>query len=142
MERHSEKISVALSVGMVADHQRKIAGQLSIALAMKQIHQAMIVLGDKDRYPWPSIAQSKHPVHSKFVRHRTESSVEIAQVQTKAAQVPFDARQVVPLFAGLMLLEVQNIAVVPVHEFGNGSVQALPVEALHQQDRGVLHGLS
>jgi hypothetical protein len=38
-----------------------------------------------------------------------------------------------------MLLEMQNIAVVTVNEFGNGSIQSLAVGTLHQQDGSVFH---
>src|SRR5258708_28662662 len=62
------------------------------------------------------------------------------QVQAEAAEVPFDPRQVKALLAGLVLLEVENVAVVAIDEFGNGGVQSLAVRTLHQQDRGVFHG--
>jgi len=55
---------------------------------------------------------------------RAKRSIEIMQVQAEAAEVPFDPRQVKALLAGLVLLEVENVAVVAIDEFGNGGVQS------------------
>src|ERR1700747_2366940 len=114
MERHAEKIGVALGVGMVADHQGKVAGEFAIALAMKQIHEAVIVFRNEDGYAWPAIAQGEHPVHAELVRDWAEGSIEIAQVQAEVLKIPFDTGQVKALVAGLMLLEVENVAVVAI----------------------------
>jgi len=46
---------MALGVEMVADHQGKIAGEFPIALAMKQIHQAVIVLRNEDGHAGAAI---------------------------------------------------------------------------------------
>ena len=116
MEGHAEEIGVALGVGMITDDQGEIASEFSIALAMKQIHQAVIVLGNEDGHAWPAIAQDDDPVHAELVRDRAKRSIEIVQSQAEAAEFPFDARQVAALFAGLMLLEVQNVAIVAVDE--------------------------
>jgi hypothetical protein len=43
------------------------------------------------------------------------------------------------LLAGLMLLEMQNVPVVPVNELCNGRVQPLSIRALHQQNRAIPH---
>ncbi len=109
---------------------------------MKQIHQAVIVLGNEDGHAWPAITQREHPVHAELVRDRAKRSIEIMQVQAEAVEIPLDARQVKAILAGLVLLEVQNVAVVAIDEFGNGGVQSLAVGTLHEQDRGVFHGAS
>src|SRR5580765_2235509 len=124
---------------MITDDQGEIASEFSIALAMKQIHQAVIVLGNEDGHAWPAIAQDDDPVHAELVRDRAKCSIEIVQSQAEAAEFPFDARQVAALFAGLMLLEVENVAIVAIDEFGNSGVQPLSVGTLHKQDRSVLH---
>jgi hypothetical protein len=139
VERHAKEIGVALSVGMVADHQRKVAGEFAIALAMQQIHQAVIVLGNEDGYPRPAIAHGEHPIHAELVRDRAEGSIKIAQVQAEVREIPFNTSQIKALFAGLMLLEMENVAVVAIDEFGESGVQSLAVGTLHEQDRGVLH---
>src|SRR5882724_9037132 len=110
MEGYAKEIGVALGVGMVADQQGKIAGEFPIALAMKQIHQAVIVLGNENGHARPAITEREYPVHAELVRDRAKRSIEIMQVQAEAVEVPFDARQVKALLAGLVLLEVENIA--------------------------------
>jgi hypothetical protein len=102
--------------------------------------QAVIVLGNEDGHAWPAITQREHPVHAELVCDRAKRSIEIAQVQAEAVEIPFDASQVKAILAGLMLLEVENVAVVAIDEFGNGGVQSLAVRTLHKQDRGVFHG--
>jgi hypothetical protein len=39
----------------------------------------------------------------------------------------------------LVLFEVHNVAVVTIDEFGDGGIQALAVETLHQEYCGVFH---
>ena len=99
----------------------------------------MIVFGNEDGHARPAIPQGEHPVHAELVRDRAEGSIEIAQVQAEVLEIPFDAGQVKALFAGLMLLEVENVAVVAIDEFGESSVQSLAVGTLDEQDRGVFH---
>src|SRR6266446_4369986 len=83
MEGYAKEIGVASGVEMVADHQGKIAGEFPIALAMKQIHQAVVVLGNEDGHAWPAIAQREHPVHAELVCDWAERSIEIMQVQAE-----------------------------------------------------------
>lgn len=54
------------------------------------------------------------------------------EVQLKPVQIPFDARQIEALFAGLVLLEMQDVSTVPENEIGDGRVEAFSVRALHQ----------
>jgi hypothetical protein len=80
VKRNAEKIGVALGVRMIADHQGKIASEFSVALAVQQIHQAVIVLGNENGHAGPAITGRQHPIHAEFVSDRPESSIEIAQV--------------------------------------------------------------
>src|SRR5256885_16123292 len=97
---------------------------------MKQIHEAVIVLGNKDGYARAAIAEGEHPVHAKFVGDGAKRAIEIAQIEAKTAEIPFDTRQVVAFFAGLMLFEVKNVAVIAIDEFGDGGVQSFAVGTL------------
>src|SRR5580700_188868 len=126
-------------VGMIADHQREIAPQFSVSLPIQQIDQAMVVLRNEDGHARTAIAQGDTPVHAELVSDRAKRAVEVFHIQTEARQVPFDARQEVALFTSLMLLEVQDVAIVAIDEFGDSSIQALAVRALHQKHCGVLH---
>src|SRR5262245_21518739 len=100
-------------IRMIADDQRKIASQLASAMAVKKIHQAVVVSGDKNRHSRTAAGQRDAPVHSKLVGDRTKSGIELVQVQLKPAKVPFDACVIEALLSGRMLFEIEDIAVVP-----------------------------
>ena len=140
MEGDAVKISVAFRVDMVADNQRKIAFQFSAPLAIQQIHQAVILLGNEDGHPRTVIAQGDAPVHAELVRDGAKRAVEVLHVQAESVQIPLDTRQVVTLFARLMLLEVKNISIVTVNKLGDGGVQPLAVWALHEKNGAVFQG--
>src|SRR5208283_3413500 len=134
MEGDTVKIGVAFRVQMAADDQRKIALEFSAALAIQQIHQPVIKLGNEDGHPRAVIAQGDAPVHAELVRNRAKRPVEVLHVQAEPVEVPFDTRQVVALFAGLMLFEIKNISIVAVDKFGDGGVQAFALWALQEKN--------
>src|ERR1700740_933670 len=114
VERHAVKIGVMLGVQVIADDQGKLTGKFPVTLSIQQIHEAVIVLRNKNRDAWSVIAQADDPIHAKLVRNGAKGAVKVFQVQSESLEVPFDAREVVALFTGLMLLEMQDIAVVSV----------------------------
>src|ERR1700682_5434500 len=63
MESDSIKICVTLCVGVIADHQREIASQLSVTLAIEKIHEAVIEFGNKDGHTRTLATQGDAPVH-------------------------------------------------------------------------------
>jgi len=71
-------------------------------------------------------------VHRKFIRDGRKFPRKIFQLQRKSAQIPFHPRQVKPLFTSLVLLEMQNVPIVPENKIRNGRIQPLLVRALHQ----------
>jgi hypothetical protein len=61
------------------------------------------------------------------------------QWQLKSCEVPFHAGQIEALLASLVLLEVQNVAVVAKNEVGDGGVQTFLVGTLDEKYGGVFH---
>ena len=131
MKRYAIEVGVMLGVKMIADDQHKFTRELPVALPVQKIHQAMVVFGDKNGDPRAVIAQANHPIHAEVVSDGAKSSVKVFQVEAETVEVPLDAREIVALFAGLMLLEVEDIAVVAVDKFGDAGVEAFAVCALH-----------
>src|SRR5271167_4516954 len=112
MQRNAIKIRMKPGIRMIADDQRKIASQFPVSLAVKQVHQTMVKLRNKDRHSWTVTAHGNSPVHSKFVSDRPERARKILQIQSESIEIPFDACQVKTFFASLMLLKMQNVPVV------------------------------
>ena len=74
-----------------------------------------------------------------LVGDRAERAVEVLQIQAETVQVKLDTGQVVAFFAGLVLLEMQNVAIVTIDEFGDRGIQTFAVWALDEQNGGVFH---
>ena len=140
MEGDAVKIGVAFRVDMIANNQRKIAFPFSAPLAIQQIHQAVILLGNEDGQARTVIAQRDAPVHAELVRDGAKRAVEVLHVQAESVQIPLDTRQVVTLFARLMLLEVKNTSIVAANKLGDGGVQPLAVWAPHEKNGAVFQG--
>jgi hypothetical protein len=78
--RHAVEIRMMLGIGMVADHQGKVATQLAVPLPVQQVHQAVVILGNKNGHARPLAAQSDAPVHSELVRDWSERFVKLIQL--------------------------------------------------------------
>jgi hypothetical protein len=50
LETHAIEISVPGSVIMIADDQRNLAGKFARTLAVEQVYQAVVLLGNEDGY--------------------------------------------------------------------------------------------
>ena len=59
LERHTVKIRVMFGIRMVADNERKVASQFATSLAVKQIDEAVIVLGHENGDSWTMTAKGK-----------------------------------------------------------------------------------
>ena len=57
----------------------------------------------------------------------------IFHVELKSGEIPFDACEIKPLFADLVLLEMQNVAVMLINEIRERRIEASAVRALHQK---------
>jgi hypothetical protein len=79
-------------------------------------------------------------MHGKLLRDRAKLGREVFQFQLEIGKIPLHAREIKALFASLVLLEMQNISIMPENEIGNGRIQPLLIRTFHQQNRAVLQG--
>ncbi len=139
LQRHAVKIRPALHVRVVADNQRNFAGQFPAALAIQQIHQAMIVARDENR-DFRSVAGKRHaPFHSQPISDGLKMFRELTHVQREARQIPFHAHQEKIALGIQMLVGVQRVAVTAINKIVDRGVQPFLVGATHQENGGVLH---
>jgi len=66
------------------------------------------------------------------MRDRPKLHVELVKIELEPAEVPLNASVIETLLTGLMLLEIQNVAVMPVEKFGDSRIEPLAVRTLHQ----------
>jgi len=131
------KLGVALGIGVVADNHRNVAGQLSYALAIQQVHQTVIMFGNKNSYPRPIARERDPPLHRKPLRDGRELFGKILQVKLKPVEVPFDSSQIEAFFDRLVLFEIQDVALVPADKVSDRGIQSFTVWTLNQQNGGV-----
>jgi hypothetical protein len=59
------------------------------------------------------------------------------QIEFEACEIPFNTGQIKTFFTCLMLLEMKNVAAMPIDEIRDGRVQALAIRALQQENCAV-----
>jgi hypothetical protein len=129
------ELGVALRVGMIADDGRNFAGELTVALAVQQVDQAVIVLGNENRYTRSIPAEREPPVHGEFFSDGRELRRKILHVESESFQREFCAREIKQRgVAGLVLFDMQEVSVVLKNKVSDGRAQTFAVWALHQQD--------
>ena len=142
MKGNAVKIRLAFRVGMVADDERNLARQFTGVPAVEQVHQAMVVLGNKYSDAQGVARKRDLPLHVQTVRNRREVAREILHFNLEAGETPLDARKIKADFRDLVLLKMKNISVRAVDELGESCVQALLIRALHTQDGASFHDFS
>jgi hypothetical protein len=63
---------------------------------------------------------------------------EVFYVELETCEVPFDAGKIETFFSGLVLLEMKDVAIMPVDEVGDGRIQTFAIRAPQQEDSAVL----
>ena len=91
----------------------------------------MIEFGDKHGDARTVTGERQSPLHGKFLSDRRKSFRELIEAQRKAGQIPFDAGQIKALLPGLVLLKMQNVAIVAENKFSDGGVQPFLVRTLN-----------
>src|ERR1700730_5853817 len=123
VELDTVKIGVAFGFGVITYDHGNFAGQFAVALPVKQIHQAMVEFRNENANARPMAGDGKAPMHGKFLRNWAKLDRKIFQFQLEISEIPLHAREVKPLFAGLVLLKMQNISIMPKDEIGDSGVQ-------------------
>jgi len=131
------KLCVALGIRVVADNHRDVTGQLSCTLPIQQVYQTVVMFRNKNSYSRPIARERDPPLHRKPLGGRRELLRKILQVKLKPIQVPFDSSQIELLFDRLVLLKIQNVALVPAYEVRDRGIQSFPVWTLNQQNGGL-----
>src|SRR5262249_44805602 len=80
------------------------------------------------------------PAHREALGDRGELAGEVVEVEGEPGQLPLDAHEEQAALRVLVLVGVQDVAVVPVEELADGGDDPLAVGAVDQQDGRALHG--
>src|ERR1700730_3823901 len=101
----------------------------------------MIELGHKNRHFRTVAPKRQTPLHGKLFCDRGEPSWKLLRIDLKTIERPFHAREVQPRgLTRLVLLEMEDVAVMAVDKICDRGVEALAVRALHQQDGCIFQG--
>src|SRR5579862_7123304 len=136
------EIGVAFRVGMVADDERNVAREFAVALAVEQVNQAVVILGNKNGDARPMAAFYDAPLHAEPDGDWCKCFCEIRDVDLKTIETPLDAREIKTLSARDVLFEMENVAVALIQELRNGCVQSFLIRTLDQKHTAVLHRIA
>src|SRR5260370_23584248 len=121
MEGNVVKLRKPPGIRMVADDQRYLTRQLAHVVAVQQVCQAVSRFGNQNRNP-RAVARTRHlPVHLEFLDYWCKTGCEFIQLEIEALQLPLHTDHEHPEFGILMIVGVQDIAVMLVNEVGNRS---------------------
>jgi len=123
------KVGVIFRVGMIADHQRDFAGEFAGALAVEQIDEAVVVFGNKNCHARTVVRGGDAPLNGKLLGDGSKPLGEVFQVELEAFEIPFDAGEIETFDAGLVLLEVKDVAAMPVDEISDCGIEAFAIRA-------------
>src|SRR5258707_2383775 len=99
----------------------------------------MIVFRYENRHPRSVLRSRNAPLNREMVRDGLKPLRKILQIELEAGQVPLDACQIKTFLSRLMLLEVKDVAAVPINEIYDRRIEALAVRTLQKQDGAVFH---
>src|SRR6202040_1396286 len=94
------KVGVVFRVGMIADHQGNFAGEFASALAVEQIDEAVIVLGNKNGYTRTIVRAGDAPLNRKLLGDGSEPFWKVFQIEFETGEIPFDAGKIETFDAG------------------------------------------
>lgn len=123
------KICVGLRVGMIADDEADFAFEFASALAVEEIDEAVIVFGNKNCHARAVIRGGDAPLNGELLGDGRKPLWKILEVEFETCEIPFDAREVKTFDAGLVLLEMQDVAAMPVDKIRDCGVEAFPIGA-------------
>ena len=106
VERDTVKTGQVPRGRVVADDEGDVAAQLSDGVAVEQVQQAMLVLGNENRGGGPGHRIGQPPLHLKAVGQGLEALAERRVVQREIRQVPLDAHEEQAQIVVLVLIGV------------------------------------
>src|ERR1700674_3120791 len=138
---NSIEIRDRLIVRVVRNNQRNVASQFAAPAAIKQVHQAVVVLRDQYDHLRAVVRPSQTPLHLEVVGDRSEVPGEVRQVDVKLGRIKFHAHQEQVRFIIGVLVSVQDVSVMAEDKIGDRGNDALAVGTTNQKYSGVLHSV-
>ena len=132
------KVCVGLRVGMIADYQGDFAGEFAGALPVEQVDETVIVFGYKNGYARAVVRGGDAPLNGKLFGDGSKPFGKVFQVEFETCEIPFDACEIGTFQAGLVLLEMKDVATMPVDEIRDCGIEAFAIRAPQQEDSAVL----
>jgi hypothetical protein len=133
------EVGNALVVRMIGDDQGNLASEFAALVAVEQVLEAVVVLGDEDREPRAVAGVGETPVHLKFGGDGGETLGKFREVKIEFRGIELDAgEKKIRCFVSVLVGE-QDVAVVLKNEIGNGRDHALAVGTGDEEDGGVVH---
>lgn len=132
------KVGVIFRVGMIADYQANFAGEFAGALAVEQIDKAVVVFGNKNGDARTVVRGGDAPLNRELFGDGSKPLWKILEVELETSEIPFDAGEIETFDAGLVLLEMQDVAAMPVDEIRDCGIKAFAIRTPQQEDGAVL----
>jgi len=133
------EVGNALIVRMVRNDQRNFTAQFTALVAIEQVLEAMVVLGDEDSDAGPVGGVGKPPVHLEVAGEESKLFGKAAEVEIEVRRVELNPREEkIGRLVAVLVIE-QDVAIVAEDEFGNRSHDTFAVGTGDEKDGGVLH---
>jgi len=108
-------------------------------MTVQQVDQAVVVLGNEDDHPRALRGLRQPPVHRERLSDGCEMLPEVGEVDVEVFRIELDPHQEKAGLFVAVLVGVQNVAVMPVNEVGNGGHFALAIGTTNEQNGAILH---
>ena len=139
-ERDAIEVGDALIVGMIGDDEGDVAAELAALMAVKEVLQAMVVLGDEDGEARTLGGEGETPIHLEVAGDGGEVGGEVGERECEVGDVELDAGEEEAGGLVAVLVIGENVAVVFEDEVGDGGDDAFGVGTGDEKDGGVVHG--
>src|SRR5216684_2221965 len=141
------EVGKRLVVGVIGNDQRNVAGEFAALVAIQEIDQAVIVLGDKNNHARAMRGLGQSPVHLELFGYRREvlgevGEVFIRQIDVEVFGIELNAHQEEARFLISMFVGVEDVAVMAVDEVSDRGDFALLIGTGDEEDGGGFHGYS
>ena len=136
---NAEFLRDQLHVGVVADDQGNGDIPFTRLVTRQQVIEAMAHFRNENRHARCLVGNMQFPPHVQSLGNRAELHGDLGKRQREAVEVELDAHEEDVGFGVDVLVEVQDVAVIPVEELGDGRHQPGTVGARDQEDRAALH---
>jgi hypothetical protein len=134
-----ELLGYGLEVGVVADDQSELGGQLTGPLPQQQVEQAMVVLRNEDRGPRVVESIRDAPVHREAIRDLRNRRLQASAIGVQLRHVELDALEELARYRIGVLIRVEDVGAVPIQDLGQRGDQAFAIGAADEQGGGLFH---